>query len=281
MLMTPNLSSTSEACKGKASANIHSRMADFVTNLQNEIVSALEVFEGEGSFLRDKWTREEGGFGTSCVLQKGKVFEKAGVNVSIIKSPAPTSMIHQMRASRIPSLSTSTKYDMAVAGISLVIHPHNPHAPTVHLNYRYFELLDQNSVVAWWFGGGSDLTPAYLYEEDCIHFHGLLKNVCDKHDTSYYPRFKKWCDEYFTNTHRGESRGIGGIFFDDLDSKSSEELFEFVSDCGKAFIGQYMPLVEKRKDMEFTPEQKEWQQLRRGRYVEFNLVNSKRLTLGP
>jgi coproporphyrinogen III oxidase len=274
MIMTP---STREL---KTSVDTHGKMSDFVTNLQNEIVIALEVLEGEGSFHRDAWTREEGGFGTSCVLQKGKVFEKAGVNVSIIKSVAPPSMIQQMRASRIPSLSASSQYDMAAAGISVVIHPHNPHSPTVHLNYRYFELLDTNGVVAWWFGGGSDLTPAYVYEEDCVHFHKMLKDACDKHDASYYPRFKKWCDEYFTNTHRGESRGIGGIFFDDLDTKSPEQLFDFVADCGNAFIKQYMPIVEKRKNMEFTPEQKEWQQLRRGRYVEFNLVNSKIKMIG-
>lgn len=161
MLKTSNLT-TVDASKVKVSNDIHSKMTEFVINLQNDIVCALEGFEGKGTFIRDRWTREEGGFGTSCVLQKGKVFEKAGVNVSIIKSPAPQSMIQQMRASRIPSLSAETKYDMAVAGISLVIHPHNPHAPTVHLNYRYFELVDQNQTVAWWFGGGSDLVGIIL-----------------------------------------------------------------------------------------------------------------------
>ena len=157
-MMSTNLPCDAAApLQAKDSLGIHDRMTQFVTNLQKDIVAALEVFEGSGAFLRDSWTREEGGHGTSCVLQKGKVFEKAGVNVSVINSCAPQAMIQQMRAHRIPTLSNDTKYDMSVAGISLVIHPHNPHAPTVHLNYRYFELLEGNKVVAWWFGGGSDL----------------------------------------------------------------------------------------------------------------------------
>ena len=173
MMISSVASLPENALEGMEIKNIHRLMADFVCKLQNDVVCALEEFEGEGAFLRDTWTREEGGHGISCVLQGGKVFEKAGVNVSVINSPAPATMIHQMRAQRIPSLSLETKYDMSVAGISLVIHPHNPHAPTVHLNYRYFELLNDNQVVAWWFGGGSDLVhkPLILLIDSCILIH--------------------------------------------------------------------------------------------------------------
>jgi coproporphyrinogen III oxidase len=260
-------------------------MAQFVQTLQKQIVSGLEELEGPqgGRFFFDTWTRPEGGHGTSCVLQNGKVFEKAGVNISIIKSKAPVAMIKQMRARKLDFLDETKQYDFSVAGISMVLHPHNPMAPTCHLNYRYFELIDPlqpEKPVAWWFGGGSDLTPAYLFEEDCQHFHSVIKQACDKHDPSYYPRFKKWCDNYFLNTHRSETRGIGGIFFDDLEGKDPQKLFNFVKDCGESFLPQYIPILQKRIIMPYTQEQKDWQQLRRGRYVEFNLVHDRGTKFG-
>lgn len=158
----------------------------------------------------------------------------------------------------------------------------NNHLILVHLNYRYFEVVDQNTgeVSAWWFGGGSDLTPSYLVEEDAKHFHQTLKDACDKHDASYYPKYKKWCDDYFWISHRGEARGIGGIFFDDLESRDSESIFSFVQDCGKSFLPSYVPILKQRMNESFTEEQKLWQQLRRGRYVEFNLVHDRGTKFG-
>jgi coproporphyrinogen III oxidase len=173
--------------------------------------------------------------------------------------------------------------DYFVAGLSVVMHPSNPMAPTVHFNYRYFETANPDgSSNSWWFGGGCDLTPCYLFDEDAIHFHKTIKEACDKHDKGYYPRFKKWCDEYFYNKHRAEGRGIGGIFFDDLDEteKDQEQLFSFVTDCLNAFLPQYLPIIEKRKDMTFTEKEKIWQQIRRGRYVEFNLVHDRGTSFG-
>lgn len=156
-------------------------------------------------------------------------------------------------------------------------------APTVHLNYRYFETANADGTTnAWWFGGGTDLTPNYLFDEDAIHFHRTIKDACDKHDREYYPRFKKWCDEYFSVKHRGETRGLGGIFFDDLDEgeKDQENLFSFIQDCCTSFIPSYLPILEKRKDMPYTEREKAWQQLRRGRYVEFNLVHDRGTAFG-
>ncbi|KAI8817565.1 Coproporphyrinogen III oxidase [Fimicolochytrium jonesii] len=260
-------------------------MADFVQNLQSEITAAVEEAEGPdgGRFFRDSWVRKEGGVGISCIMQDGKVFEKAGVNISIIASKAPEQMLAHMRARKREGIDKGP-YNMFVAGISLVLHPHNPMAPTVHANYRYFELVeeggDHTKPVAWWFGGGCDLTPSYLFEEDAVHFHKVIKQACDKHDAGYYPKFKKWCDEYFDVKHRGERRGIGGIFFDDLENKDPNEIFEFVHDCGHSFVEQYMPILEKRKDLPYTEENKRWQQMRRGRYVEFNLVHDRGTKFG-
>ncbi|KNC96670.1 coproporphyrinogen oxidase [Spizellomyces punctatus DAOM BR117] len=259
------------------------KMEQLVRHLQHKITSAVEELEGPngGRFFHDAWIREEGGEGVSCVLQDGKVFEKAGVNISIVASKAPEGMLQHMRARKREGIDKGP-YNMFVAGISLVMHPHNPMAPTVHANYRYFELVEENGdePVAWWFGGGCDLTPSYLFEEDAIHFHKIIKQACDNHDTAYYPRFKKWCDEYFDVKHRGERRGIGGIFFDDLEDRPAEEIFAFVKDCGESFVDQYVPIVQKRKDMPFTKENKLWQQLRRGRYVEFNLVHDRGTKFG-
>ncbi|KAF9583179.1 Coproporphyrinogen-III oxidase [Lunasporangiospora selenospora] len=258
------------------------RMEEFVKRLQAEITAELEKVDGEAEFKVDQWTRAEGGDGISMVLQGGKVFEKAGVGVSVVYGMLPPAGVAQMRAQHPNIVPTNEPVPFFATGISCVIHPHNPNAPTVHFNYRYFEVGGENGEepVSWWFGGGCDLTPSILYEDDAIHFHKVIKEACDKHDPRYYRDFKKWCDDYFLISHRGERRGVGGIFFDDLEDKSAEELFAYVQSCGKAFVKQYVPIMERRKNMPFTEEEKHWQQLRRGRYVEFNLVYDRGTKFG-
>ena len=258
------------------------RMEAFVKQQQKEIVSALQTIDG-CEFRVDTWNRSAGGDGISCVLQDGKVFEKAGVNTSIVYGTLPKPAIQKMRVNHKAIDHDVQSLQFFAAGLSMVLHPHNPMAPTVHLNYRYFETMDENGEgKAWWFGGGTDLTPSYLFEEDAIHFHKIIKDACDKHDKSYFPRFKAWCDRYFYIPHRQETRGVGGIFFDDLDQdeKDQEELFSFIQDCCKAFLPSYLPIIQKRKDMPYGPKEKEWQQVRRGRYVEFNLVHDRGTSFG-
>ncbi|ORX55173.1 Coproporphyrinogen oxidase [Hesseltinella vesiculosa] len=248
------------------------RMEAFVKGLQNRIVADIEQMDGK-QFTRTTWQRKEGGEGITCVLQDGNVFEKAGVGVSIVYGQLPKAAVEQMRHDRGKDISADGPVPFFAAGISLVIHPVNPNAPTVHMNYRYFEIENEDGTPKmWWFGGGSDLTPSYLFEDDCIHFHQVLKDGCDKFDKKYYGNFKQWCDKYFYNKHRGESRGIGGIFFDDLDDKPADEVFNFVKEMGNRFSQSYLPIIKKRMTMKYTPEMKNWQQIRRGRYVEFNLV---------
>ncbi|KAI0438725.1 Coproporphyrinogen III oxidase [Xylaria telfairii] len=258
------------------------RMEEFIREQQKEIVYALEQVDGM-RFREDTWTRPSGGGGLSCVLQEGNVFEKAGVNISVVYGTLPKPAIAKMRENHKSVAAEGENLDFYALGLSLVLHPRNPMAPTVHLNYRYFETMRPDGTSqAWWFGGGSDLTPSYLFDEDAVHFHKTLKEACDKHDKDYYPRFKKWCDDYFSNKHRGESRGVGGIFFDDLDETvaDSENTFAFIQDCLKSFLPSYLPIIEKRKDMPFTEKEKEWQQVRRGRYVEFNLVHDRGTSFG-
>ncbi|GAA5842427.1 hypothetical protein JCM3766R1_004412 [Sporobolomyces carnicolor] len=275
-----------------ASIPMRLRMIHHIKSLQSTICTALESLEpsspggGDGAkfessyYLRDN----QKGFGDSRVLQNGETFEKAGCNISVIKSTLSPQAVRQMRAERFDWWDGKSELPYFVAGCSLVVHPRNPHAPTIHFNYRYFEIQDPNDPngepKAWWFGGGTDLTPSYLYEEDVRHFHGLFKRACDHHDSTYYARFKKWCDEYFYIPHRGETRGVGGIFFDDLSDRNPEEIFKFVRDCSNVYLPAYYPLVEKRKNQEYTQEEKRWQQLRRGRYVEFNLVYDRGTKFG-
>ncbi len=265
------------------------QMEKMIKEHQDKIITALEKVDGSGKkFLRDSWERpNNGGGGTSGILQDGNVFEKAGVNISIVYGTLPRPAIVQMRADHKSFVDADVdKLDFFAAGLSLVLHPKNPMAPTVHLNYRYFETYDPNDPTSknntWWFGGGTDLTPSYLFPEDAEHFHKTIKAACDAHDSSYYPRFKAWCDKYFFLPHRKESRGVGGIFFDDLDSSvaTAPELLTFATTCLESFLPSYLPIIERRKNMPFTPEQKEWQQLRRGRYVEFNLVNDRGTSFG-
>ena len=165
-------------------------------------------------------------------------------------------------------------------GVSLVLHPKNPMAPTVHSNYRYFERGEGANEGSWWFGGGADLTPSYLFEDDAIHFHMTYKKICDRHPVADYGRFKNWCDEYFYNSHRKEGRGVGGIFFDDLRKGGKEECFSFVEDCASGFLESYIPILDRRKGMQFDEAQKVWQRIRRGRYVEFNLIHDRGTKFG-
>mmetsp|Transcript_22838 Transcript_22838/g.38244 ORF Transcript_22838/g.38244 Transcript_22838/m.38244 type:complete len:423 (-) Transcript_22838:650-1918(-) len=255
---------------------------------QNDICAALEKVDGEAKFREDVWTRPGGGGGISRVIQGGKVFEKAGVNVSVVYGTMPPEAVRSASARLQPGKQTSNGAAAAssgpvpffAAGISSVIHPWNPFAPTMHFNYRYFETGGDADTNLWWFGGGTDLTPSYLFNEDVKHFHQTLKDACDKHDAEYYPRFKKWCDDYFLIGHRQERRGLGGIFFDDLNDRSPEEILAFQESCAKSVVPAYAPLVERRKDTPYTQAEKEWQQLRRGRYVEFNLVYDRGTTFG-
>jgi len=258
-------------------------MENMIKAKQSEIVQALTAID-KTPFRVDAWNRPNGGGGITCVLQDGNVFEKAGVNTSVVYGILPRAAIQKMRVNHKALDPDVESLDFFAAGLSLVLHPKNPMIPTVHLNYRYFETMNSDgSSNAWWFGGGTDLTPSYLFDEDVIHFHRTMKDACDKHDKGYYSRFKKWCDDYFTVKHRNnETRGVGGIFFDDLDEteRDRESLFSFVKDCADAFLPSYVPIVEKRMDMEYTDREKHWQQLRRGRYVEFNLVHDRGTAFG-
>lgn len=242
------------------------KMSFYVHGLQDRICERIAALDGS-TFQEDSWERPGGGGGRSRVMQGGNVFEKAGVGVSVVHGELSKEAALEMGGGQqIEDLR------FKAVGLSLVMHPHNPMAPTVHCNYRYFERGDGSEPGSWWFGGGADLTPSYLFEEDARHFHEVHKEACDAHDEGFYEKFSDWCDRYFYLPHRKEARGIGGIFFDNLNDRSPEECFDFARACGDAFLPAYVPIMERRHAMPFTPEQKAWQQLRRGRYVEFNLV---------
>jgi coproporphyrinogen III oxidase len=248
----------------------------YITQLQQEICSALELADGSSRFITDVWTREEGGGGTSRVISKGKVFEKGGVNISAVHGELPK----QMRETFGVEGS-----NFFACGLSLVIHPVNPYVPTVHANWRYFELYnDEGRVIDTWFGGGSDLTPYYIFEEDGIHFHKTLKAAMDAFGEELYPKYKAHCDQYFVNKHRNnEARGIGGVFYDYLrprDPEDAERLVSFQKANGNAFLAAYLPIVEKRKEHPYSEREVEWQEIRRGRYAEFNLVHDRGTLFG-
>jgi len=247
----------------------------YIVKLQDRITSALEEVDGKAKFQEDVWERPEGGGGRTRVIENGNVFEKGGVNISAVHGPLPKAMQNYFKVGDV---------DFFACGLSLVLHPKNPFVPTVHANWRYFEMYDkEGNVVDSWFGGGQDLTPYYLFEEDVVHFHQTCKTACDKHNPEFYPRFKKQCDEYFWNDHRNEARGVGGLFFDYC--KSSEEFnttqwYGFVTGVGNSFLEAYVPIVERRKGMPYTDANRTWQEIRRGRYVEFNLVHDKGTLFG-
>ena len=247
----------------------------YIQDLQDRITSKLEKIDGKAKFQEDLWEREEGGGGRTRVIENGAVFEKGGVNISAVHGELPEVLRKQF------GVATG---DFFACGLSLVIHPHNPFVPTVHANWRYFEMYDESgNIVTQWFGGGQDLTPYYLFEEDAIHFHSVCNQACDKYDSNFYTKFKETCDNYFWNKHRNEARGVGGLFFDYLketDQFSIQDRYDFVTEVGNSFLNSYVPIVEKRKDITYNQIQKDWQEVRRGRYVEFNLVHDRGTLFG-
>lgn len=248
---------------------------NYLQKLQDTITSKLEDLDGKAKFQQDIWEREEGGGGRTRVIQSGNVFEKGGVNISAVHGPLPSVMQNYFNVGNV---------DFFACGLSLVIHPKNPFVPTVHANWRYFEMYDKNGkILDSWFGGGQDLTPYYLFDEDAKHFHQVCKEACDRHNPNFYVDYKKKCDEYFYNLHRGEARGIGGLFFDyckKTDQMTMKNWYDFVVEVGNSFLEAYIPIVEKRKDKKYTQTNRDWQEIRRGRYVEFNLVHDKGTLFG-
>ncbi|KOY88224.1 coproporphyrinogen III oxidase [bacterium 336/3] len=236
-------------------------------NIQSSICSALELADGSGQkFSEDLWLRPEGGGGLTRVFAEGSVIEKGGVNFSKVHGEVTPLMAEKLHMAEGDFLAT---------GVSIVLHPHNPFVPIIHMNIRYFESQGKDGSSTYWFGGGIDLTPHYVNKEDAQFFHNQLKRVCDLHQVDFYPKYKKWADDYFFIKHRNETRGIGGVFFDRVQGSenfSKENLFNFVLDLGKSFSSIYTHLMHKNKDKEYTEKHKKWQYLRRGRYVEFNLV---------
>ncbi len=255
--------------------NIREKFQDYIHQLQDKICEGLENEDGKVKFEEDLWQRDGGGGGRTRVISNGEVFEKGGVNISIVHGELPELMQKNFKVN-------NNKF--FACGLSLVIHPKSPMVPTVHANYRYFELYDSDGNIAdAWFGGGKDLTPNYLFEEDAAHFHKVCKEVCDRHHPDFYTHYKKECDTYFTNTHRGEMRGIGGIFFDYLRKDQPldmEQWYNFVTDAGNHFLDAYIPIVSKRKNLPYEDKHVEWQEYRRGRYVEFNLLHDRGTLFG-
>ena len=256
---------------------------NYIHELQDTITSKLEAIDGKAIFKEDIWKRPDtsrglstgGGGGRTRVIENGNVFEKGGVNISKVHGKLPDSMQKHFGVDDA---------DFFACGLSLVLHPKNPMVPTVHANWRYFEMYDQQgNIVDQWFGGGQDLTPYYLFEEDAQHFHQTCKTACDTHNPKFYPKYKARCDEYFYNAHRNEGRGIGGLFFDyckKTEDMNMQNWYDFVAEVGDSFLEAYVPIVEKRKALPYTKEQRDWQEIRRGRYVEFNLVHDKGTLFG-
>ena len=251
----------------------------YVQGLQETICAALETADGSAKFNRDEWDRNEdgkGGGGITRVLENGSHIEKGGVNTSVVYGRVSDAMRRQLNIDG---------HNWFACGLSLVIHPLNPYAPTVHANWRFFELYDEDGLVCdRWFGGGTDLTPYYLFEEDAVHFHGTIKSALDHTDPSLYPDYKKVCDEYFSNSHReNETRGIGGVFYDHLrpaGEADADRLFAFQKQNADSFIDAYLPILEKRKNTPYGEREVKWQEIRRGRYVEFNLLHDRGTVFG-
>jgi coproporphyrinogen III oxidase len=240
-------------------------IGDWMLHLQQEICNQLEKSDDGGKFTTDSWTRAEGGGGISKVIANGRIIEKGGVNFSAVWGKTPEATL------RLLQLKPGAQSDFFATGVSVVMHPENPMIPIIHMNVRYFEM--SNGI--WWFGGGIDLTPHYVDENDAQYFHRKLQAVCDAHDPSYYIDFKKWADEYFFIRHRNETRGIGGIFFDylkDEDGFTKATRFDFIKSVGSVFAPIYSYFMTKNVKLPYTAKEKNWQYLRRGRYVEFNLV---------
>ncbi len=245
----------------------------YLLDLQDRICQALAAEDGGADFIEDNWTRTEGGGGRSRVLTKGNVIEKGGVNFS------------HVQGTQMPASATAHRPELAgrafeAMGVSLVIHPHNPYVPTSHANVRFFIAEKEGAAPVWWFGGGYDLTPYYGNEADVVHWHQTAKDACDPLGEHLYPKFKKWCDDYFFLKHRGEARGVGGLFFDDYNAENFEHSFALMRAVGDSYIPAYRPIVNARKAMAYTERERDFQLYRRGRYVEFNLVYDRGTLFG-
>ncbi len=245
---------------------LQNQFVNFVEGLQKDICEAIASLNQTG-FTQNLWQREGGGGGCACHFPSGAIFERGGVNFSKVYGE----VLPEMKSSMQVPLDNEL-FTFFASGISLVMHPHSPHIPTVHMNYRYFEIHSKGKLLNWYFGGGADLTPYYLYDEDVIHFHSTLKEACDSHDSTLYTGLKKDCDQYFYLPHRDEHRGVGGIFSLKYFDKDPQLIFDWANQCGHAFLKSYLPLVERRQTQTFTQKEKLWQKHRRGRYVEFNLM---------
>ena len=249
------------------------RVKGFLLQLQENVCNGIEGLESVAEFKSDKWDREEGGSGISRVIRDGDIFEKGGVNFSHVFGKS------------MPASATAQRPELAgrayqAMGVSLVIHPVNPFVPTSHANFRMFVAEKENEDSVWWFGGGYDLTPYYGNDEDCIHWHQTAKRACDPFGESFYPKFKQQCDDYFHIKHRNEPRGIGGVFFDDFNELGFDQSFEFVQAMANSYLDAFLPIVERRKDYIYSTEQKAFQEYRRGRYAEFNLVYDRGTVFG-
>jgi coproporphyrinogen III oxidase len=249
------------------------KVKQYLLKLQDNICQTLELVDGKGSFVEDQWLRELGGGGRSRVLTNGSVIEQGGVNFS------------HVFGGELPASATAARPELAgrsfqAVGVSLVIHPHNPFIPTTHANVRFFIAEKAGEKPVWWFGGGFDLTPYYPFHEDVVHWHSVANKLCQPFGEQVYAKYKKWCDDYFYIKHRNETRGVGGLFFDDLNKEGFEKSFKFMQAVGDGFLDAYVPIVEKRKDSLFTEKERQFQLYRRGRYVEFNLVYDRGTLFG-
>lgn len=245
----------------------------YLLDLQDRICQALEAEDGGAGFIEDTWERAEGGGGRSRVISDGKVIEKGGVNFS------------HVYGTQMPASATAHRPELAgrafeAMGVSLVIHPHNPYVPTSHANVRFFIAEKEGAAPVWWFGGGYDLTPYYGNEEDCVHWHQTAKNACQPFGDYVYPKFKKWCDDYFFLKHRGEARGVGGLFFDDYNAQDFDHSFALMRAVGDSYVPAYQPIVAARKNTVYGSRERDFQLYRRGRYVEFNLVYDRGTLFG-
>lgn len=241
------------------------KIEHYLQALQHKICEALEQVDGEQQFDEDQWLRQEGGGGRSRVLAGGAVFEQAGVNYS------------RVHGKELPKSASIARPELAgcafeALGVSLVIHPRSPHIPTSHMNVRYFEARKPGQAPIWWFGGGYDLTPFYPRRQDVVHWHRVARNACTPFGDEVYPQYKKWCDEYFYLRHRDEARGVGGLFFDDLNAWGFDRCLQFMQSVGDSYLDAYLPIVERRMGQPWTETERQFQLYRRGRYVEFNLV---------
>jgi coproporphyrinogen III oxidase len=249
------------------------QVRNYLLGLQDSICTAFENADGAGRFRADEWTRAEGGGGRSRVMEEGAVFEKAGINFS------------HVYGSQLPPSASAGRPELAgrhfqAMGVSLVIHPRNPFVPTSHANVRYFVAEKDGTEPVWWFGGGFDLTPYYGFRDDAVHWHRVAREACDPFGTEIYPRFKKWCDDYFYLKHRAEPRGIGGLFFDDLNEGGFSRCFSLMQSIGDHYLPAYLPIVERRKGLAYGEHERDFQAYRRGRYVEFNLVYDRGTLFG-